>query len=179
MIRKVCESRMMRHELCRAAGGVARLLITRASFQVHKDRMLRATETCTGLGPRLPTPAVPNEWPAPPRENQLTGSDSRFDLSRLNRNQKIKTVPSAVRANSDDPPIHMRLIVSASAGAKDTNPWVAAIAACRALHPGCSIATDFFAESVRGQAVGDQRTRRRMPSISDTVLKLIRSPIRH
>ena len=30
--------------------------------------------------------------------------------------------PSAVRANSDDPPIHIRPIVPASAGARDKNP---------------------------------------------------------
>ena len=43
-------------------------------------------------------------------------------LSRMNRNQKGSTTPSAVRANLDDPPIHIRPIVPASAGAKDKNP---------------------------------------------------------
>jgi hypothetical protein len=40
----------------------------------------------------------------------------------MNRNQKGSTTPSAVRANLDDPPIHIRPIVPASAGAKDKNP---------------------------------------------------------
>ena len=35
---------------------------------------------------------------------------------------KGKAFPSAVRANLDDPPIHIRPIVPASAGAKDKNP---------------------------------------------------------
>jgi hypothetical protein len=42
-------------------------------------------------------------------------------LSRTSRNQKGKLLPSAVRANLDDPPIHIRPIVPASAGAKEKN----------------------------------------------------------
>src|SRR5450631_3786317 len=40
----------------------------------------------------------------------------------MNRNQKGCTTPSAVRANLDDPPIHIRPIIPASAGAKDKTP---------------------------------------------------------
>jgi hypothetical protein len=58
----------------------------------------------------------------PSRESQLAGSTSRFDLSQLNRKQNGKTTPSAVRANLDDPPIHIRPIVPASASAKEKNP---------------------------------------------------------
>ena len=43
-------------------------------------------------------------------------------LSRMNRNQKGKPSPSAVRANLDYPPIHIRPIFPASAGAKRKNP---------------------------------------------------------
>src|ERR1017187_2510394 len=44
------------------------------------------------------------------------------NLSRMNRNQKGNTSPSAVRVNLDDPPIRIRPIVPASAGAEDKNP---------------------------------------------------------
>jgi hypothetical protein len=40
-------------------------------------------------------------------------------MSRVNRNQKGKTARSAVRANLDDPPIHIRPLVPALAGEKD------------------------------------------------------------
>ena len=46
---------------------------------------------------------------------------SHADLSRINRNQKGQTSSSAVRANLDDPPIHIRPIIPASAGAKEKN----------------------------------------------------------
>src|ERR1019366_5104253 len=50
------------------------------------------------------------------------GPSRRTHLSRMNRNQKGNTSPSAVRENLDDPPIHIRPIVPASAGAEDKNP---------------------------------------------------------
>jgi hypothetical protein len=43
-------------------------------------------------------------------------------LSRTSRNQEGRASPSAVRAMLDDPPIHIRPIVPASAGAKGENP---------------------------------------------------------
>ena len=43
-------------------------------------------------------------------------------MTRLNRNRKGKACPAAMRANSDDPPIHSRPLVLASAGAEDNNP---------------------------------------------------------
>ena len=43
-------------------------------------------------------------------------------LSRRSRNQKGNTSPSAVRAISDDPPIRIRPVIPASAGAEDKNP---------------------------------------------------------
>ena len=50
------------------------------------------------------------------------GGRCQIGLSRPSRNQEGKANPSAVRANSDDPPIHIRPNVPASAGAKDKNP---------------------------------------------------------
>src|SRR5208282_4622561 len=50
------------------------------------------------------------------------GPRSWGSLSRLNQNQKGNTSPSAVRANLDDPPIHIRPLVPALAGEKDRNP---------------------------------------------------------
>jgi hypothetical protein len=46
----------------------------------------------------------------------------RKDLSRTSGNQNGTTSPSAVWANLDDPPIHIRPVVPASAGAEDKNP---------------------------------------------------------
>jgi len=46
---------------------------------------------------------------------------SDVDLSRTSRNQKGKAYPSAVRAKLDDPPIHIRPVVRASAGVKGKN----------------------------------------------------------
>jgi hypothetical protein len=43
-------------------------------------------------------------------------------LSRTSRNQEGEAPPSAVQAIWDDPPIHIRPIVPASAGARDKNP---------------------------------------------------------
>ena len=43
-------------------------------------------------------------------------------LSRTSRNQKGNAPPSAMRANWDVPPIYIRPIISASAGAEDKNP---------------------------------------------------------
>src|ERR1019366_7586337 len=67
-----------------------------------------------------------------------------------------ETAPAAVPANFDDPPIHIRPIVSLQRVRRIRTPWVPAITARRALHPGCSIEMDFFAESVRSQAVRDR-----------------------
>ncbi len=50
------------------------------------------------------------------------GGRCQIGLSRPSRNQEGKANPSAVRANSDDPPIYIRPNVPASAGAKDKNP---------------------------------------------------------
>ena len=42
-------------------------------------------------------------------------------LSRTSRNQKGRAAPSAVRTNSDDPPIHIRPIIPAISGWKQKN----------------------------------------------------------
>jgi hypothetical protein len=47
----------------------------------------------------------------------------------MNRNQKGSTTPSGMLENLDDPPIHIRPIVPASAGAKDMNLVGSAITA--------------------------------------------------
>jgi len=47
--------------------------------------------------------------------------NDRF-LSRRSRNQNGQAYPTAVRENSDDPPIHIRPILPAPAGAKDKSP---------------------------------------------------------
>jgi hypothetical protein len=62
--------------------------------------------------------------------------------------------PSAVRAILDDPPIHSRPIVPASAAAKEKNHVGSAIKACQASHHDISIATDFLRRKC--QESGDQ-----------------------
>ena len=63
------------------------------------------------------------------RQNRCTRTErprvapaSYARLTRRSRNQKGKACPVAVRANSDDPPFHIRPMAPASAGAKGKNP---------------------------------------------------------
>ena len=70
----------------------------------------------------LQTEAVRTNTPEVELGRSMKSWMGRMSLSRTSRNQEGTASPSAVRATLDDPPIRIRPILPASAGAKDKNP---------------------------------------------------------